>query len=77
MKLDNRQLNTLWEALEDAVRDRMSFIEAYTDPYGKPLRGGGAAIIRRTKLIIARYRRLQDKIARENDLQPSRPRDKV
>lgn len=79
MKFTNVEISTLWESLEDAIRDRESFLEAYCDPYGRPLKGS-MGIIRLTKRIIARYRRLQEKIAvgdQAEALHPATPRDIV
>lgn len=79
MKFTNIEINTLWESLEDAIRDRESFLEAYCDRYGRPLKGS-MGIIRLTKRTIARYRRLQEKIAASDQaeaLHPMRSPDKV
>lgn len=61
MKFTKAECATLWEALEDAIRDREAFAEAYTNRSGNVMRGN-KMVIATTNRTIRKYRRLQEKL---------------
>lgn len=71
MKLSMRDFQTLLAALEDAISDRESFLDAHVEPYtphGKQpvYMDGYEDVVRRTKSMLKRYFALRKRVGIES-----------